>query len=201
MSRYSRRVRVSPFVFCVILSIASSLTAADGFRAGPAESYAHQSAQQVTVGAKSFDKPELVEQAFGRKLDLLKYGIVPVLVVVANTGKEAIDLQNIEVNLVATDGRHAAAVTPDELMHLNGPTKRPGIKKTPIPMPKKHNPLESAEIVTRAFAAKIIPPGDSASGFFFFEAEPEKGDKLYLSGMHQARSGQEILYFEFPLEQ
>jgi hypothetical protein len=194
-------VRVSPLAFCVILSIASSLPAAEPFRAGSASTYAHQSAEKVTVGAKSFDKPDLVEQAFGKKLDLLKYGIVPVLVVIENNGKEAIDLQNIEVNLVAADGRRATAVSPQELMHLNGPTKRPGLSKTPIPLPKKRNPLESPEIVARSFVARIVPPGDNASGFFYFEAEPEKGDKLYLSGMRHARSGQEILYFEFALEQ
>jgi len=55
--------------------------------------------------------------------------------------------------------------------------------------------------VTRAFAAKMLPPGDSASGFFYFEARPEVGDKIYLNGLRDARSGEEILYFEFPLAQ
>ena len=41
---------------------------------------------------------------------------------------------------------------------------------------------------------------DSANGFFYFEARSEPGDKLYVNGMRDARSGQDILYFEFPLE-
>ncbi|MBV8832407.1 MAG: hypothetical protein JO108_24665 [Acidobacteriaceae bacterium] len=86
-------------------------------------------------------------------------------------------------------------------MYVGSKARRPNTIPTPVPLPKKKNPLSSPEIVTRAFAAKMLPPGDSASGFFYFEAKPEKGDKLYLNGMREARTGQEMLYFEFPLQQ
>jgi hypothetical protein len=46
----------------------------------------------------------------------------------------------------------------------------------------------------------MLPPGDSASGFFYFEARPESGDSIYLNGLHEARSGKEIMYFEFPMK-
>lgn len=204
-------MNVSPMIRFVTLSIAllgiftMSLPAgADKqFRVEAAASYPHQTANQVTVGAKSFDKPELTEDAFGKKTNPLKYGVLPVLVVIENKSKNALDLQYLEVNLVASDGRHASAVSPDQLFNVGHPTKRPGINPVPIPIPKsrKKNPLESPEIATRAFIAKMLPPGDSASGFFYFEAKPEAGDKLYLNGVRQARTGQELLYFEFPLEQ
>jgi hypothetical protein len=203
-------VRVSPIIRFVTLSIAFlsasalQISGADKqFRAGTAGSYAHQTANQVTVGAKSFDKPELTEDAFGKKTDFLKYGVLPVLVVIENKTRNALDLQNLEVNLVASDGRHVSAVPPQELFNVGHPTKRPGINPVPIPLPtsRKKNPLEAPEIATRAFIAKMLPPGDSVSGFFYFEAKPEVGDKLYLNGIRDARSGQELLYFEFPLEQ
>lgn len=203
-------MRVSLIVRFVILSIAflgalALLTAgADKqFRPGAAESYPHQIANQITVGAKSFDKPELIEDAFGKKVDPLKYGVLPVLIVIENKGRNALDLQYLEVNLVASDGRHAGAVPPQELFNVGRRTKRPGINPIPVPIPtsRKKNPLEAPEIATRSFIAKMLPPGDSVSGFFYFEAKPEKGDKLYLNGIRDARSGQEMLYFEFPLEQ
>lgn len=195
-------MRVSPFTCFVILSIALPASAEEArFRAAPADSYAHQSAEQVTVGAKSFDTPELTESVFGKKTDLLKYGVLPVLVVIENKGQSALDLQSLEVSLIASDGRHAQAVEPDELFHLGARSKRPGISPIPIPMPRKKNPLESPEIVTRSFTAKMLPPGDRADGFFYFEAKPESGDKLYVNGIRQARSGKELLYFEFPLAQ
>ncbi len=184
-----------------VLALTSLFGADEPFKPGPAASYAHQTSGPVTIGAKPYNKEELTESAFGKKVDPLKYGVLPVLVVVENKGKEAVDLQNLEVSLVASDGRHAPAVGPEDLAHLGSPTKRPGIKQTPIPMPKKKNPMNSPDIVVRAFSAKMLPPGDSASGFFYFEARPERGDKLYVNGMREARSGTEIMYFEFPLEE
>jgi hypothetical protein len=198
---------VSPIVRFVISSISFALLplavaagADEPFKAGAATSYEHQTSGPVTVGAKAFNKEELTETAFGKKVDPLRYGVLPILVVVENKGKDAIDLQALEISLVASDGRHASAVAPEELIHLGSPTKRPGIKQTPIPMPKKKNPMNSPEIVMRAFSAKMLPPGDSASGFFYFEAKSETGDKLYVNGMREARSGKDIMYFEFPLE-
>ena len=197
---------MSPKIRFVISSITSGIlavmTAAGSekqFKAGPAGSYAHQTADEVTIGAKPYDKQDLTEDAFGKKTDLLRYGVLPVLVVIENKSKQALDLRELEVNLVARDGRHATAISPEDVEYVGHPTKRPEIKQTPLPMPKKKSHLNSPEIVTRAFAAKMIPPGDSASGFFYFEAQPERGDKIYINGLREARTGQEMLYFEFPL--
>ncbi len=169
------------------------------FQAGPAESYAHQGASGVTVGAKAYDTPELVGEVFG-KVALLQHGVLPVLVVLENKGKKSLDLQSLEVNLVASDGRHAMAISPDDVPFLGTSAKRPNNVPLPIPLPKKKNSLNSPEISARAFAAKMLPPGESASGFFYFEARSEQGDKLYLNGLREARSGEELMYFEFALQ-
>lgn len=172
------------------------------FQVGAASDYAHQSSDQVTVGAKSFDNEELTSSAFGKKTELLRYGVLPVLVVVENKRDKALDLRDIEVSLVAGDGRHAPAVSPEDLPFLATQGKHPsqtGVK-VPVPLPKKKNPLDTPALVERAFSAKMLPAGDSASGFFYFEAKPEQGDKLYLNGLRDIRSGQQIMYFEFPLQ-
>lgn len=170
------------------------------FRAGAATDYAHQTSDRVTVGAKAFDIPELTAEAFGKKTDLLKYGVLPVLVVIENKRQKTLDLRDLEVNLVAADGRHAASVNPEDLQYLAQRTKTPSTTPMPVHLPKKKNPLNAPEIVMRAFSAKMLPPGDSASGFFYFEAKPEPADKLYLNGLHETPSGQQIMYFEFPIE-
>lgn len=171
------------------------------FRPGGATEYAHQSAEKVTVGAKAFNTEDLTAEVFGKKVDLLRYGVLPVLVVIENKRDKALDLRDLEVSLVAADGRHASSVNPEDIPFLARHGRRPPPVQTPIPLPKKGNPLNSPEIVTRAFSVKMLPPGDSANGFFYFEARSEAGDKLYLNGLRDARSGQEMLYFEFPLEQ
>ncbi len=171
------------------------------FQAGAPTEYAHQQSENVTVGAKRFDDEDLVNSAFGKKINFGKYGVVPVLVVIENKRDKALDLRAMEASLVAADGRHAQAVAPEDLPFLGTEGKHPsptGVH-SPIPLPKKKNPLNSPEIVTRAFAAKILPPGDSASGFFYFEANAETGDKLYLNGLRDVKAGHELLYFEFPL--
>ena len=192
----------------VISSIALAMSAAivgvsaeeKSFRPGAASDYAHQTSEQVTVGAKSYDTEELTAEAFGKKTDLLKYGVLPVLVVIENKREKTLDLRNLEVNLVAADGRHAGPVSPEDIPFLGKRTKVPTMTPIPNPLPKKKNPLNAPQIVERAFAAKMLPPGDSRSGFFYFEAKPERGDKLYLNGLRDTPSGQEMLYFEFPLE-
>jgi hypothetical protein len=194
---------ISSITFAAALAAGSLAASREGFSAGKASDYAHQESEQVVVGGKAFDNPDLTASAFGKKADLLKYGVLPVLVVVENKRDKALDLRELEVNLVAADGRHATAVSPEDLPALATTGKHPsqtGVKvPVPVPLPKKKNPLDATEIVTRAFAAKVLAPGDSASGFFYFEATPETGDKLYLNGLRDARSGRELLYFEFPL--
>jgi hypothetical protein len=170
------------------------------FRPSAASDYAHQTSEKVTVGAKAYDTEELTAEAFGKKTDLLKHGVLPVLVVIENKRQKTLDLRNLEVNLVAVDGRHAGPVSPEDIPFLGRRTKVPTMNPIPNPLPKKKNPLNTPEIVERAFAAKMLPPGDSTSGFFYFEAKPEPGDKLYLNGLRDTPSGQEMLYFEFPLQ-
>ncbi len=172
-----------------------------GFHPGPASQYAHQSAFGVTIGAKAFDNEELIAEAFGKKANLLKYGVLPVLVVVENKGKEALDLRGLHVNLVASDGRHVASVKPEDIRYLDKGSRRTTVNPLPVPLPSKKNPLTAPEILSRAFTAEFVPVGDSASGFFYFEARFEPGDRIYLDGMRSARSGQELMYFEFPLQQ
>jgi hypothetical protein len=193
----------------VILSISSAivfgaaLLARDDkrFQAGAAVDYPHQKSENVTVGAKPYNSDELVTSAFGKKIDFARYGVVPVLVVIENQRDKPLDLRDMQASLVAADGRHAKAVAPEDLPFLVTTGKHPSttMPRSPVPLPKKKNPLNDTEIIVRAFSAKMLPPGDAVSGFFYFEAQAEQGDKLYLNGLRDGRSGQELLYFEFPL--
>jgi hypothetical protein len=187
-----------------VVGVSVSVSASEDapFRAKAASEYANQASEKVTVGAKEFDTEELTAEAFGKKADLLKYGLLPVLVVIENKRDRAIDIQNIQVELVATDGRHGQAISPEDVMHMGETGKKPpklGGGPLPFPLPKKKNPLNTPEIVERSFSAKVVPANDSVSGFFYFEARPEAGDSLYLSGVRDVRTSKELLYYEFPL--
>jgi hypothetical protein len=193
------RFVIASITLAAVVALASDETP---FRAKAATEYAHQLSEKVLVGAKAFDNENLTAQAFGKKADLLKYGVLPVLVVIENKRDRAIDIQNMQVELVASDGRHGQAVPPEDVMQLPQNGKKPpriGGGPLPIPLPKKKNPLNTPELVERAFSARVVPANDSVSGFFYFEARPESGDSLYLSGVRDARTSKELLYFEFPL--
>lgn len=200
--RFNFRSRV------VILSITSaaaclmSIHASEdkGFRAAAASVYPHQQSENVTIGAKPYTSDEDVAAAFGKKIDFARYGVVPVLIVIENKRNKAVDLRDLQTSLVATDGRQAKSVPPEDLPFLaaEGHSRNQTGVKLPVHIPKK-NPLNSPEIAIRAFAAKMLAPGDSASGFVYFEAHSESGDKLYVNGMRDARTQQDLLYFEFPL--
>jgi hypothetical protein len=63
----------------------------------------------------------------------------------------------------------------------------------------KKNPLDAWEIEGRALAAQMLPAGQTASGFLYFQTGLQPGSSIYLSGLREAGSGEEILYFEIPL--
>jgi hypothetical protein len=193
------RLVIASITLAAVLGLASD---EQPFRAKPASEYAHQTSEKVTVGAKTFNTEDLTAEAFGKKADLLKYGVLPVLVVIENHRDKAIDIQNMLVEIVATDGRHGQPISPNDVLHLGENNKKPpklGSSPLPIPLPKKKNPLNTPELIERAFSAKVVPANDSVSGFFYFEARPEEGDSVYLSGIRDAKSSKELMYYEFSL--
>jgi hypothetical protein len=48
------------------------------------------------------------------------------------------------------------------------------------------------EIEGREFAVKMLPAKEGANGFFYFQTHPVPGAKLYLSGIREAATGQEL---------
>ena len=177
----------------------AAMLAGDVWHIGKAADYPNQTASQITIGAKPFASDAETEPVFGKKADFNKYGILPVLVVIENRRSKTLDLRDLEVTLVGHKGQHVDPLKPDEVAYIALPAQRPTTAKLPFPTPKKKNPLNVPELTGRAFVSKLIPPGDSASGFFYFEAQAEPGMKLYLNKLREQPSGEEILYFEFPI--
>ena len=91
-----------------------------------------------------------------------------------------------------------------EMKYLKG-AKQPSNNPSPavggIKLGKNpKNPLAAWEIEGRAFSAKMIPPGQSASGFVYFQTPTSSAAaSLYISGLVNAATGNELYYFEIPL--
>ena len=171
------------------------------FSPGPAASYpAKQTNDKVTVAVAAYDTEELAHTAFG-KLDPNQYGVLPVLVIIQNDTDQALKLDQLQAEYTGVDGRHVEATPGSEIRQLGG-AERPSVPTgSPLPrLKKRKNPLDVWEIDGRAFAAKLLPAHESANGFFYFQATYRPGSKFYLTGIRIASTGQDIFYFEIPLD-
>jgi LmbE family N-acetylglucosaminyl deacetylase len=156
-----------------------------------------------SVAAEVFDTREEMRSAFG-KLDLSQYGVLPVLVVMQNDSSKALRLDGVRFEYIRPDRRRLQAVPAGEVQYLYGVKKPQTVPAPRYPLPglggKSKNPLAAWEIEGRAFAAKMLPPGDAASGFVYFQTANHRGAVLYVTGVVEAATGQELFYFEIPLD-
>lgn len=174
------------------------------FAPGPATSYPNRQTQdQVTIAAIPYDTSDKAKQAFG-KLNPNEYGLLPVLIVIQNESRQALNLEKLAVEYVAPDRTHIEATPASEVRYLAGGR---GGKLKPPPLPtggsprlsRRKNPLEAWEIEGRAFTARMLPPGESAHGFFYFQTGLRGGALAQVAGIRQASTGKEFIYFEVPL--
>jgi hypothetical protein len=173
------------------------------FAPGAAASYAtRQTNDKVTIAAVPYVTAEQTRSAFG-KLDPNRYGILPMLIVIRNDGSQTIRFDSMRVEYVTSDRRHVDATPAKDVPYLSG-AREPRMENGPIPgagthVKKVKNPLADGEIGVRAFSAPVLPPGEQASGFFYFQAGNRLGAKVYITGIKESRTGKELLYFEIPL--
>jgi hypothetical protein len=191
-----------PFVFkrlALILSIAAAFAAdkEPPFRPGPAASYPHQTSEKVTIGVDPYASGEKLKTAFD-KLDPNQYGVLPVLVVIQNDSGKTLRLSGMKVEYVGPGNTRVEATPAREVKYLNGVTMPTG-PKPPIHLGGKKNPLTAWEIEGRAFSAESLPSGNSASGFFYFQSPFHPAATIYISGITEAATGKELLYFEVPV--
>src|SRR5207247_8955396 len=88
--------------------------------------------------------------------------------------------------------------------YLSRHIKQPRIENSPLPtgsprVSRKKNPLAGGQIDVREFSARMLPPGEQASGFFYFQTLNRLGSKVYLTGLREAPSEKELFYFEISL--
>ncbi len=174
------------------------------FKVGPASSYpGYQTLDKITIAAIPYLTEEQCRTAFG-KVNPPKYGVVPVLVILQNdTGKTLrLDLQAEYVDI---GNRRIEATPASDIPYVGVEVKRPrmpGTSPNPLPFPRgaKKGPLNTPEIETRAFAAKMLTDGSTASGFFYFQTTHIPGSKIVLSGLKDAASGKDYFYFDVPLD-
>jgi hypothetical protein len=173
------------------------------FEVKPAAAYPHHlTSEKVTIAAEPMETDEQTREAFG-KVNPYRYGVLPILLVVQNDGADAIKVDRVKLIYSLPDGTRIEATPAQDVRFLHGtqaPNRLPGvaggvtIKRTP------KNPLAEWEIEGRAFAAKMVPAGQSASGFVYFQVpHSSAAASIYVSGLEDPVSGKELYFFEIPM--
>jgi hypothetical protein len=172
------------------------------FQAKPAEQYANkQTTDGVTIAAETFTTDEQTKTAFG-KLNPWRYNILPVLVVIRNNSPNSVRLERLHFEYELPDHSKVDSMPATDVKYSKGPRQPKMATTLPggIRVGGNKNPLNVPEIEMRAFSAKILPPGESASGFIYFETDVEsQGASLYITGLENAATGKQLYYFEIPL--
>ncbi len=200
------RVARPAFAAVLALSAAAPAPAADNgkvtFQAKPAADYPHhQTSEQVTIAAEPFITDDQAKDPFG-KVNPFRYGVLPILIVVENKGKEALRVDRLKFVYTLADNTHIEATPAGDVRFLDGAAKP---KTVPGPLggskiAKSKNPLGEWEIEGRAFTAKVIPPGETASGFVYFQtSENSAAASVNISGLANAATGKELFYFDIPM--
>ena len=193
--------RVAVIVLLSITAVAAADKDKPRFAPGSAASYpSHQTLDKITIAAVPYLTDAETATVFG-KLNPNKYGVLPVLVILENGTGKALRLA-VQADIVAPDGKHLDATPASDATFVGGSGKPPSIPHSnPIPLPRKKNgPLNIWQIEGRAFTAKLVPVGERVFGFFYFQTDFKPGSTLYLTGISDASTGKEFLYFEVPLE-
>jgi hypothetical protein len=175
---------------------------ASPFASRPAAEYAnHQTQEKVTIAAVPYTSEEQQASAFG-KARPYKYGILPVLVILQNDTGKTLRL-NLSAKYTGGDSRGLDPISASDVVLFDGTHgnwKVPNPRPFPLPQKNKKGPLNTPEIEGRAFNVKLVPPGESVHGFFYFETQNWPNGRVDINGIKDAESGREFFYFEVPLE-
>ena len=141
----------------------------------------------VTLAAVPYNTSGQAKTAFGK---VNPYGILLVFVMIRNDTKKSVKLDRIKLEYIDRDRSRIENTQAAEVPFVKGP-ERPSFNPSPIPgvRLKKKNPLAADEIEMRAWAAKMLPPGESAHGFVYFRTGHRPGAKLYVTGLEDAATG------------
>jgi hypothetical protein len=163
-----------------------------------------QTAEGITIAADVYETGDKVTTAFG-KHNPYDYGVLPILVIIENHGPKAVSVDRLEVEYDTHGNGRVEATPARELKYLHG-ARQPQANPAPLPIPgmggigrSKKNPLSDWEIEGRAFAAQIVPPGGTVSGFFYFQTGHTSHASLLIQGVREVGTGREVIYFEIPL--
>ncbi|MDX2181810.1 MAG: hypothetical protein SFV18_19610 [Bryobacteraceae bacterium] len=172
------------------------------FKAKPVDDYeAKVALDKVAIAFDPVDTAERQKEIFG-KVPLAQFHVLPVLLVIENRRSTPLDLKAMKVLYRPRGGQEIEATPVGDVRFLDGPS-RPNVASQPFPIPVpvrgKKSKLADSIIEERAFAAKMIAPGESATGFVYFWTDYHGPVTLTVSGLRDAAEAKDLFFFEVPV--
>lgn len=177
--------------------------------AGPASSYPDRDShpqEHLTIAADPYDTRA---KASIFRADYLKYGIVPIRIIVTNDGDRPVSLADARIDFITAAGDKVPAAEPEDVERRIDHIKRPDSGfKLPGPLPRigsnpegKQNKAIEADFNSLEYSAVTVAPHSTQSGFLFYDlsgvANPLVGGRLDLRVLRDA-AGKELFAFEIP---
>lgn len=178
--------------------------------AGKATDYAATDShpgENVVIAAEPFETPD---KAKFFRVDYLKYGFLPIRVIITNNGDQAVNLTDARIQFLSAAGdRIPAALTEEVGRVVDKPSNpaSPGVK-LPFPVPNIHGRSNDKDKQINddfnmlGFQALAVEPHTTQSGFLFYDVngldKPVlKGAQLYVKRLHGS-GGKDLFDFAIP---
>jgi hypothetical protein len=160
--------------------------------------------EHVTVAADPYNTKE---KASCFRIDYLKYGFMPIRVIITNDGDKPINLEQARIHFITANGDKIPAAEPEDIerrttniKNVTGPkVSIPGLS----PKTRSNDPKIEADFHQFEYQALVVEAHTTRAGFLFYDVQdlsnPLKGAKLYLRRL-QGADGKDLFYFEIPFD-
>ncbi len=163
--------------------------------------------EHVAIAADPYDTHE---KAAIFRADYLKYGFMPIRLIVTNNGDKPISLAEARIHFITADGDKIPAALPGDIERRSTTVSNAGRRiALPAPLPPIHQKVKSktkeidADFASFEYSALAVEPHTTRAGFLFYDMReienPLKGAKLYLR-MLRSSDGKDLFFFEIPFD-
>jgi hypothetical protein len=195
------------FLLAVLTLCAAAWARDHAPEAGTAPEYADvetHPAEHISVAADPFDTED---RARFFRLDYLKFDLLPVRVIITNTGDKPVSLDDVRIQFLSAANDRIPAALPEEMDRRMNDTSNPLDKRHyPIPLPKgkTHNQKIDQDLQEFGFPSTLVEPHSTLSGFLFYDVSgldkpADKGAQIYIK-MMKDRDGKELFPFTIDLD-
>jgi len=163
--------------------------------------------EHVAIAADPYDTHE---KAAIFRADYLKYGFMPIRLIVTNNGDKPISLVDARIHFITANGDKIPAALPSDIERRSTTVANAGRRiPMPAPLPPIHEKAKTktkeieADFKAFEYSALAVEPHTTRAGFLFYDmrgiANPLQGAKLYLRMLHAA-DGKDLFFFEIPFD-